>query len=180
MSRDNSVYIDIDIDIDNNANQSCFKKIKMVPVLITAYLLVLSIGEIVLSYAINKEELPISSSILRVDLWFVVQGIISVMYVFFAYTISYYRYKTKILQSISHSFNLQEKYDFIKIIYYGLCLTYQVFMVIWIIIGTILILMNNSFTANPLIGNIAVSMLFFEYVTLITFMKLVLSIHLLE
>jgi hypothetical protein len=170
----NNLYNNIDIE---NGNKIENIQIKPISYLLTIYILLLSISEIVFSHYIKSNE---CNYIINVDQWFLIQGILSILHVLFAYMIYYYKYKVSVLQSMSYKIGISHEYDIVKMVYYGFCMIYQVFMVIWIILGTVLLLMECSFTNNNNNYIISISIIFCEYISLITFMKLVLSIKLLE
>ena len=184
-STSSAQYIDIENDLVGGERRGNIK-MQAITHLLTFYILTLSIGEIVLSYLISNSTNAAAdagkdcSFFITANIWFMVQGILSITYVLFAYVIYYYRYKTDILQKISYKINTHENYDLVKILYYGFCFLYQFFIVVWIIFGTIVLLMECSFTDNTVLNNAGISVLFLEYVTLISFMKMILSIRLIE
>ncbi len=169
-------YIDIDIDIENpNTNNNEKISIKPICYLFTVYIMAFSIGEIYLSYQINSNSCKF---FIDANIWFFVQGILSLTYLFLSYIFFYYKYRTDILQKISFHVNTQENFDLMKVLYYGVCCLYQFFIVLWIVFGTILLLMSCNMTTE--MTNISVSVLFMEYIHVITFMKLIFSIKLIE
>lgn len=184
-SSSSNQYIDIESGLIGNENSQKKNKIQPMSYLLTFYIVTLSMGEIILSYFISNSTSAENSTkdcdfFIKPNIWFIVQGILSITYVLFSYVIYYYRYKTNLLQKISYKINTQENYDLAKMLYYGFCLLYQFFMIIWIIFGTILLLMECSFIDNSILYNMGVTVLFLEYVTLISFIKMILSVHLIE